>query len=145
MDKTIFIPGNTASSKNSKINTSRGSFMSKTCKNYLRSLGIQSFSSSKKDVKLYKTIPLTFPVNELKEMFRDVSKPTFVGMHFVRGTRHRADFSNLQQLIADLFTAFDIIEDDDMDNFFAVPLKIDDKWYSYDKENPGVYIKILNQ
>lgn len=140
----IFIPGNTASSKNSKINTSKGSFMSKTAKKYLRSLGIQSFSSSRKEVKLYKTIPLSFPVEELKNELKDASLPMFIGMHFVRGTRHKADFGNLQQLIADLMTAFDIIEDDNMDYFYAVPMLIEGEWYSYNKENPGVYIKLVN-
>ena len=67
----IFIPHNVASSKNSKINTSKGSFISKTTKKYLRSLGIQSFSSSKKEVKLYKTIPLSFPVKELKNELKN--------------------------------------------------------------------------
>jgi hypothetical protein len=26
-----------------------------------------------------------------------------------------------------------------------VPFKINCEWYSYDKENPGVWLKILNQ
>jgi hypothetical protein len=30
-----------------------------------------------------------------------------------------------------------------MDYFIPVPYKRDNKWYSYDKENPGVYIKIM--
>lgn len=144
MENSIFIAGNTASSKNSKINTSKGSFMSKTCKKYLRSLGIQTFSSSKRTVTLYKTIPLNFPLDELKELFKDVEYPVFIGMHFIRGTRHHADFQNITQLILDLFQAFEIIPDDDMDHIFAVPFKINNKYYSYDKENPGVYIKIIN-
>lgn len=138
----FFIRYNVPSSKNSKINTSRGSFMSKTVKKYLRAHGIQSFSSRKKEVKYYKTIPMTFPVDELRELFSGIKTPMFVEMHFVRGTRHKADFGNLQQIIADLFVAFKIIEDDNMDYFFAVPLKMNNKWYSYDKENPGVYINI---
>lgn len=36
----IFIPFNTPSLKNSKIKTSKGIFMSKTCKNYLTSFNI---------------------------------------------------------------------------------------------------------
>jgi len=63
----VFINGNVASSKNSKINTSKGSFMSKTVKKYLRSFGIQTFSSSRKSVTEYKTIPMTFPIEQLKE------------------------------------------------------------------------------
>ena len=51
----IFIAGNTPSSKNSRVNTSRGSFASKTVTKYLRSLGIKSYSSSKRTVEDYKT------------------------------------------------------------------------------------------
>jgi len=118
--------------------------MSKTVKKYLRAHGIQSFSSRKKEVKPYKTIPMTFPVDELRDLFSGIEYPVFVGMHFVRGTRHKADFGNLQQILADLFVAFEIIEDDNMDCFFAVPFNIDNNWYSYNKDNPGVFIKIIN-
>lgn len=137
----IFIKYNIPSSKNSKI---KGRFFSKTVQKFLRSYGIQSFSSRKKEVIGYKTIPMTFPVNELKELFKDIDYPLIVGMHFVRGTRHKCDFGNLQQILADLFTAFDIIPDDNMDYFFAVPLNLNGEFYSYNKENPGVFIKILN-
>lgn len=118
--------------------------MSKTVRKYLSNLGIQSFSSSKKEVTLYKTKPLLFPVEELRELFEDIEYPAVVGMHFIRGTRHSFDFSNVQQITADLLTAFDIIPDDNMDYFIPVPLMIGGKYYSYDKENPGVYIEILN-
>ena len=49
----LFIKGNVPSLKNSKIKTSRGIFSSKTVKRYLNSLGIQSYSPSKKIVKGY--------------------------------------------------------------------------------------------
>lgn len=137
----IFLEGNIPSSKNSRIN---GKFFSKTVKKFLRSYGIQSFSSSQKWVKGYKTIPMTFPIEELKELVRGKKFPLIFGFHFIRGTKHRCDFGNLQQILADLFTAFEIIPDDDMEHFFAVPLEIDGKLYSYDKDNPGVFIKILN-
>ena len=52
-DEYLFIGTNVPSLKNSKIKTSRGIFSSKTVGKYLRGLGIQSFSSSKKIVKGY--------------------------------------------------------------------------------------------
>ena len=52
----IFIPGNVPSLKNSKVKTSRGIFSSPTVNRFVRSLGIQSFSSSKKIVKGYKDL-----------------------------------------------------------------------------------------
>ena len=140
----IFISGNVPSSKNSKINTSRGSFNSKTVQKYLRSYGIQHYSSSKKEIKTYKTIPMTFPVDELKELFKDKQYPIIIGMHFVRGSKHKWDFHNACQIILDLFTAFDIIEDDNMDCIIPECLFINGKHYSYSKENPGVIVLISN-
>jgi Holliday junction resolvase RusA-like endonuclease len=139
----VFIPFNTASSKNSKINTSKGSFNSKTVQKYLKSLGIKSYSSSKKTVELYKNTELLFPVDELKALIKDKNKTTVLGFHFVRGTKHNADFNNINQIILDLMTAFDIIEDDNMDYLIPMPYKRNDKWYSYSKTEPGVYIKII--
>ena len=138
----VFIEGNVPSSKNSKINTSRGSFMSKTVKKYLRRHGIQSFSSRKKEVTTYKTIPLTFPVEELRDLFSGVTYPATVKFHFVRGTRHKFDFTNVVQILADLFTSFEIIEDDNMDYFIPEVMYRDGEAYTYNKENPGVYISI---
>lgn len=140
----MFIEGNVPSSKNSKVNTSKGSFMSKTVKKYLRSFGIQTFSSRKKEVKGYKTIPMTFPVEELRDLLLNKKYPIILGLHFVRGSKHKADFINACQILLDLMTAFDLIPDDDMDHIFPIPFELEDKLYSYNKEKPGVWIKILN-
>jgi hypothetical protein len=140
-----FLIGNVPSSKNSKINTSRGSFMSKTVKKYLRSYGIQTFSSRRKEVKGYKTIPMTFPVEELRELLSDVEYPVVLGLHFVRGSRHKFDFHNACQIILDLFTAFEIIPDDNMDYVIPRAFKIDDNYYSYEPKNPGVWVTIIKE
>lgn len=136
----IFIPLNTPSSKNSKIKTSKGLFHSKTVTNYLRALGIQSFSSSKKEVTLYKTIPLIFPLKELKELFLNVPPPIIIGFHFIRDSKRKADFHNLVQLPLDLMTAFKIIPDDNMDEIFPIPFSINNsgQLFSIDKKYPGV-------
>lgn len=138
----IFIEGNVPSSKNSKINTSKGSFMSKTVKKYLRMYGIQTFSSRKKEYKGYKTIPMTFPVEELRDLFSGVVYPVVVKFHFVRGSKHKFDFVNVVQILADLFTVFDIIPDDNMDYFLPKVMFRNDEAYTYNKENPGVYINV---
>ena len=143
--KEIFIAGNVPSSKNSRINTSRGSFASKTVTKYLRGLGIQSYSSSKKTVTEYKTRE-----NIFKCIFEDAEwvkpdKCIVLGFHFVRGGRRRWDFHNIVQCVADLLTAHDYIVDDDMDWLVPMPYKRDGKWYSYDKVHPGVYIKIIEE
>lgn len=138
----IFIPGNCPSSKNSKIATKRGVFHSKTVTKYLRSLGIQHFSPSKKIVKEYKTRP-----NLFRKAFEESNwvKPegqVVIQFHFVRGSKHKFDFINILQLLLDLMTSHDFIEDDNMDYLIPKPFKRGGRWYSYNKENPGVFIRL---
>lgn len=144
---SIFIPGNVPSLKNSKIKTSRGIFPSKTVVNYLRNLGIQQYSVRRKEIKGYVNKPNIFEgfrLEWLKLLGEDRPDPIVVGIHFVRGSKHSFDFHNATQIIADLLVAHDFIEDDDMDHFIPLPIKHLGKWYSYDKENPGVYLKVLH-
>jgi hypothetical protein len=137
----IFVPFNTPSSKNSKIATKRGVFHSKTVMNYLRNLGIQHYSASKKTVTEYKNRP-----NLFRQAFKDWGKPTEfvkIGLHFVRDSRRDADFQNICQLIFDLMVAHDFIEDDSMKYVLPFPLEIDGVYWKIDKINPGVFIRIL--
>jgi len=140
---SIFIPGNVPSLKNSKVMTSRGIFPSKTVTKYLRSLGIQGFSSSKKEVKEYKTRDNIFR-NVVRNYFADSEYPILLYTHFVRDSKRKCDFNNMTQIIADLLTAHDYIPDDDMDHLFFVPWLINSKFYSVDKHNPGVYLQKMN-
>ena len=143
-NELIFIPFNVPSSKNSRINTSRGSFMSKTSKAYLTKLGIQSYSSSKKIVKGFvnrsNIIEQLRP--EFEKQINDKKLPLEIGFHFVRDSKRKFDFHNIVQIILDLMTASDIIIDDNMDCVIPFVLKIDNKFYSVDKENCGVWIQI---
>jgi len=143
-NELIFIPGNCPSLKNSKIKTSRGIFPSKTVKDYLTDLGIQRYSASRKEVVGY--VRKTNKIEELREKFNKALEgkepPVEIGFHFVRKTKHKFDFNNANQIIADLLTAHGIIEDDNMDYFIPYAFKMNDKFYTIDKENPGVYLKI---
>jgi hypothetical protein len=66
-------------------------------------------------------------------------KPPFkVEFTFVRGSKHRFDYCNAAQTCEDLFTENNWIEDDSAD--FLIPSF---KPYQYDKNNPGVHIKLL--
>lgn len=145
VNKMIFLEGNVPSSKNSKVKTKRGVFASKTVKKYLQNLGIQKYSVSKKEVLGYKTRPNKF--EELREQFeeqlQDKENPIKIGFHFIRGTKHKFDFHNMVQIVADLLVAHNFIEDDNMDYFIPFPLKYKGKYYSFDKDNPGVFIKII--
>ena len=137
----IFISGNVPSLKNSKVKTQKGIFMSKTCRSYLTSLNIASYSSSRKEV-----IDRKGKKNLFKEAFKDwivPDKQIVLGFHFVRGSRHTWDLGNISQIIMDLMTAHKLIEDDNMDWVVPQAYKKDGKYYSYNKETPGVYIKIL--
>ena len=144
-NELIFIPGNVPSSKNSRINTKHGSFASKTVKAYLNSLGIQSYSSSKKIVKGYVNKPNL--IENLREDFLKQTSgkqlPLEIGFHFVRDSRRKFDFHNIVQVVLDLLTASDFIIDDNMDCVIPFALKRDGKFYSVDKENCGVWIKII--
>lgn len=143
-NELIFIPGNCPSLKNSKIKTSRGIFPSKTVKSYLTDLGIQRYSASRKEVVGYKTKPNKF--EELRDKFNKALEgkepPVEIGFHFVRNSKRTFDFNNANQIIADLLTAHGIIEDDNMDYFIPYAFKMNDKFYTIDKENPGVYLQI---
>ena len=144
-NELIFIPGNVPSSKNSRINTKHGSFASKTVKTYLNSLGIQSYSSSKKTVKGYVNKPNV--IEGLRESFLKQTEgkelPLEIGFHFVRDSLRKCDFHNIVQVILDILTASDIIIDDNMDCVIPFALKIDGKFYNVNKENCGVWIKII--
>ena len=139
----IFIKENVPSLKNSKVKTSRGIFPSKTVKKYLTNKGIKSYSVSKKIVEDYKTKDNEFRkvVEPLKNVI-DRDKPCVVYFHFVRDSKRQFDFHNAVQIIADLLVAHDIIEDDSMTFFIPMPKKINEQWYSIDKENPGVWIYV---
>lgn len=137
----IFIPGNVPSSKNSKIKTTKGIFNSKTVVKYLKSLGIKSYSSSRKEVVGYTRSPNIFKQIFIENNWVKPSAQTIVGFHFVRGTRHKIDFGNINQIILDLMTAHDFIEDDNMNWVIPFPMRINKTWVSYDKDKPGVFIE----
>lgn len=142
-NKSVFIKGNVPSSKNSKVATKSGLFHSKTVGKYLRSLGIMAYSVTRKTVTGYKTIPSTYPIEELTNIFKDSVSPIKVGLHFVRKDKKHFDFHNISQIVFDLMVAHNIIEDDNMNCVIPFPYMIGGAWYSIDKENPGVYISIL--
>lgn len=151
-EEASFIPGNVPSLKNSKVKTSRGIFPSKTVTKYIRGLGISSYSSSKKTVSELKRFSGKrfidyFKEEELNKIknLREKNIPICLGFHFIRNNKKRFDFGNACQILCDLMTAYDIIEDDNMDCLIPFPIMVNDKWFSYDKENPGVLIKVINE
>jgi hypothetical protein len=140
----IFIPHNVPSSKNSKQFTGKYLVHSKTVKKYLQKLGIKNYSARKKQVEVYVKLVNLFEVytRGLQEVIQQLPKPALIEFHFVRDSKRKFDFHNAVQLPLDLMTAHDIIDDDDMDNIIPVAYKKQDKWYTVDKKNAGVYIRV---
>tara|TARA_R110000744_G_scaffold24923_1_gene61990 strand:+ start:612 stop:1106 length:495 start_codon:yes stop_codon:yes gene_type:complete len=154
----IFIPHNVPSLKNSKVKTSKGIFASPTVSKYIRKLGIQGFNSRKKEVKGYvdKARPNEFEALRVKfeTMRAGKGDPLVIGYHQVRNSKRLFDFSNSVEILQDLMTAHDFIEDDNVKYVFPVPMSIDGRLinesnprefplYSVDKDNAGVWIKIF--
>lgn len=119
-----------------------GLFYSKTVRNYLNSLGIKSYSLRKKEVIGFKNRRNLF-FDLLKDV-RIESYPVIVCFHFVRNSRRSFDFNNATHIILDLLVAHKIIEDDSMDYVIPQCYWKDSKHYTYDKNNPGVYIKFID-
>lgn len=139
----VFIPGNVPSLKNSKIKTTRGIFPSKAVKNYLRSFGIKRYSVRDKEVECYsRSENLFYPIFRKLPKLHEKDYPILIGFHFIRKTHADFDFNNATQIIQDLLVAHNIIADDSMRFVIPYPLKIDDKYYSIDKHNPGVILLI---
>lgn len=145
----IFIPNNVPSLKNNKV---LGKFHSKTVRQYLRSFNIIKMdvnANMYERIKCYKGKPNLFYralepyFRILKEKYPNSLDPLICQLHFVRSTKREFDFNNASQIICDLFTSHSFIKDDSMKYLICVPYKKEDKWYSVDPQNPGVYIKLI--
>lgn len=145
----IFIPFNVPSLKNSKVACNAGVFHSKTVKKYLQKIGVKEYRTrlSKKQKKAgvrkvenYVKRPNIFALS-VGDYFKDAEYPLVVKFHFVRKTKADFDFTNAVDIIADLLTAHDFIEDDCMRLFIPMPMKANGQFYSINPKNPGVYLK----
>lgn len=137
----MFIPGEIPSLKNSKV---MGKFTPPTVKKWLRTFGISSYNSRRKEVNYFVKIPAKYNFKEIcQEIANYKDYPILMGFHFIRGSKRNWDFNNANHVITDLMTAFDIIPDDSTNYLLPFPLLIDGKFYSYNKDNPGVIIQII--
>jgi len=123
----IFIPGSVPSSKNSKIFTRGRKLIWSKAASLYRKNSKESFMLNKE---------------HFLSMLNGKEKPYIICFHFIRATKHKYDFVNVVQTIQDLMVEYGYIEDDNIDIMLPFPLLIDNKYSSYDKENPGVYIEI---
>ena len=82
-----------------------------------------------------------------RDEFRNIAfkkkKPLKVEFHFVRKSKHKFDFVNPLQTVQDEMTKFDWIDDDNVEELIPFPAEMNGSFYTYDKDNPGVYFKII--
>lgn len=94
---------------------------------------------------------------KFQELIKDLPKPYFIELHFVRDSRHKYDFINACQILADCFTGsywkndkqiplngIRWLEDDDCDNVYFLP-PCSQPHYSLDKANPGVWLTVVDK
>jgi hypothetical protein len=122
MGKEFFIPLNVPSSKNSKIWTGKFLVWSKAAQKYRRETST-----------VWKALR-----NEFIKEFILKEQPVKISFKFIRGTRHKFDYTGPLETIQDIMKEFKWIEDDNSDILFPVL-----EQYEYDKKNSGVIIKIL--
>lgn len=124
----IWFSGSVPSSKNSRITvraTGR-SFPSKRTAQYIKNGKKEWIENKEKFLK----------------MLEGKEQPYLVEFHFVRETKHRWDFHNMVQVLCDLMTEHGYLEDDNTNIMFPIPLEVEGKLFSHDKDNPGVWISI---
>lgn len=123
----IFIRGNVPSSKNSKQWTGRMLIKSKATRLYEAATELEWLEN--KEI--------------FQRMLEGNQPPYKIGFYFVRGSKHKYDWVNPVQTIQDLMVRYEWLEDDNTSIMLPVPFKIKGNFDHYDKQNPGVYIKVL--
>ena len=163
-DKAIFLPFNVPSSKN---NREIGYYFLKPEDNSTWHVKVgQTFKkirptlqSSDRTKAYVKNIAEHMIANRAKflELTKGLPKPYFIELHFVRDSKHKYDFINACQILADCMTgsywkndkkiplkAIAWIEDDDCDNLYFLPPS-KEPFYSLDKTNPGVWLTVVER
>jgi hypothetical protein len=120
--KKWWIPGSVPSSKNGRRWTGKYFIASKTVVNYRK--------LTKEYYEKY--------AEEFKAELSKCTLPAKISFTFVRGTKHKFDYINPAQTVQDDMVKAGWIEDDNAE--FILPVFIQ---YTYDKQNPGVWIEIL--
>ena len=125
---TFFIKGNVPSSKNSK----------QIFKN--KKTG-KTFITSSKTVKAYlSNFEYQYDIfaKEFKEQLKSKAKPYKIGFYFVRDSRRKFDYININQIVQDLMVQHGWIDDDNCEELIPVFIG-----YEVDRNNPGVRIEVL--
>ncbi len=124
----IHIPFHVPSSKNSRVRTRSGLFISSRAVHKYRNHSAVFW-------KLNKGLFLQLLVN--------VEPPFVVGFHFLRKTAHKYDWVNPLQTVQDEMVKYGWLEDDNMDCLIPMPFKVNNCYTTKSKEHAGVLIKII--
>jgi len=119
----IFIPVNVPSSKNGKTWTGKRLVWSKSAQKYVKAT--KTFWEFHQEHFIRKSAGKALPLK--------------VSFKFIRGTRHKFDYVNPLQTVLDLMVTYGWIPDDNADEILPVF-----EPYEYNKDNPGVVIKVLS-
>ena len=117
-----FIPGNVPSSKNGRRWTGRYFVSSKATTKY-----------RKVTAKYYEQFRKSF-----RKQLAKLELPVKISFKFIRGSKHKFDYINPAQTVQDDMVKHHWIDDDNCENILPVF-----EPYEYDKENPGVEIKLI--
>jgi|TARA_R110000787_G_scaffold46632_1_gene113043 hypothetical protein len=123
MSVGIFIPGNVPSSKNGRRWTGRYFIVSKQTATY--------YKESKEEWEKGK--------KKFHKLIKGKAKPYKITFKFNRKSKHKFDYINPAQTVQDQMVKFGWIDDDNADEI--IPSFVE---FEHDKENPGVYINILD-
>lgn len=123
----IFIPGNTASSKNSKKWTGTKLIWSDLAREYRENTNFFWMAYRMK----------------FKQLVNGRQKPLLIGMYFIRDSKRKFDWVNVVQIVQDLMHAHEWIEDDNITEMIPVPVMIDGKYFHVNKDDAGVYIIVI--
>ena len=117
-----FIPGNVPSSKNGRRWTGRYFVSSKATTKY-----------RKETAKYYDQFRKGF-----RKQLSKLELPVKISFKFIRGSKHKFDYINPAQTVQDDMVKNYWIDDDNCENIIP-----EFEPYEYDKENPGVEIKLI--
>lgn len=132
-ERTIFIPGSTPSSKNSKIIIT---VKTKDGRSFHSLIDSKQTQQWKKDI----IVPMVLTMDVFQKMKKDLSLeyPLNIEFTFVRNSKHDFDYINPCQAIQDQMVEHEWIPDDSTKYIkpsYGDPL--------YSKDTPGVLIKFL--
>ena len=76
----------------------------------------------------------------LEKQLSKLELPVKISFKFIRGSKHKFDYINPAQTVQDDMVKHHWIDDDNCENILPVF-----EPYEYDKENPGVEIKLIKK